>query len=55
LALSLGYKEVSILEFGVAGGNGLVALEAIKEIIERYLPIKIRLFGFDMARGYPSR
>lgn len=53
LAFSLGYKEVSILEFGVAGGNGLVALEAIKEIIERYLPIKIRLFGFDIGSGLP--
>jgi hypothetical protein len=53
LALSLGYKEVSVLEFGVAGGNGLVALEAIKELIERSLPIRIRLFGFDIGSGLP--
>jgi hypothetical protein len=54
LAMRLGYKELSILEFGVAGGNGLIALEEIKTIIERFLPIKIRIYGFDLGSGLPK-
>jgi hypothetical protein len=54
LAVSLGYKEVSFVEFGVAGGNGLVALEKIKTIIERYIPITIRVLGFDLGSGLPT-
>jgi hypothetical protein len=54
IATRLGYKEISILEFGVAGGNGLIALEDIKGIIEDYLPIKIRIFGFDLGSGLPK-
>lgn len=54
IASRLGYKEVSMIEFGVAGGNGLVALEEIKEIIEQSLPIKVRIFGFDIGSGLPT-
>ena len=54
LAVGLGYSEVSMLEFGVAGGNGLLALEEIKLMIERFLPIKIKLFGFDLGSGLPA-
>jgi hypothetical protein len=54
LAHRLGYREVSFLEFGVASGKGLIALEEIKTIIERHLPIKIRLVGFDLGSGLPK-
>ena len=30
-AKKLGYKEVSILELGVAGGNGIISLENYKK------------------------
>ena len=53
-ALRLGYRKVSFIEFGVAGGNGLIALESIKDIIERHLAIQIRIIGFDLGSGLPS-
>src|SRR5262245_35330149 len=49
LAVRLGYKEVTWIEFGVAGGNGLIALETIKAEVERQLPIRVRIVGFDMG------
>jgi hypothetical protein len=54
LAVRLGYNAVSVLEFGVAGGNGLVALEEIKRIIENHMTIDVRIFGFDLGNGLPS-
>jgi hypothetical protein len=30
-AKKLGYSEVSVLELGVAGGNGIIALEKYKK------------------------
>ena len=37
LGKALGLKRVSVLEFGVAGGNGLVALERIAACVEEAL------------------
>jgi hypothetical protein len=54
LAVRLGYKEVTWIEFGVAGGNGLVALEQIKAEVEQHLPITVRVVGFDMGSGLPA-
>ncbi|MUL63471.1 hypothetical protein BOO86_03255 [Mycobacterium sp. CBMA 234] len=53
-AVRLGYKEVTWIEFGVAGGAGLIVLEAIKAQVERVLPIHIRIIGFDMGSGLPT-
>jgi hypothetical protein len=53
LAVRLGYKEVTWIEFGVAGGNGLIALEQIKAVVEQHLPIVVRIIGFDMGSGLP--
>lgn len=53
LAVRLGYSKVSMLEFGVAGGNGLIALENIKNVVEQFLPIQIRIVGFDLGSGLP--
>lgn len=52
-ALLLGYKEIAIVEFGVAGGNGLLALEEHADSLERELNIKFRLYGFDCGCGLP--
>ena len=40
-AKKIGYKTVSVLELGVAGGNGIIALEKYKEKIEKLINIKI--------------
>ena len=54
LALRLGYEAVTWVEFGVATGNGLIALEQIKAAVEEHLPIKVRIVGFDLGSGLPS-
>ena len=43
-AKKLGINNVSVLELGVAGGNGIIALEKYKKSIESYLKIKIDIF-----------
>ena len=53
-AKKLGYKEVSILEIGVAGGNGILCLENYKNKIEKLTNVKIKIFGFDFGDGLPK-
>ena len=53
-ALREGITEVSVFEFGVAGGNGLVALQAHSDLIERETGVRIRVFGFDSGEGLPE-
>jgi hypothetical protein len=47
LAKVLGLDRVSVIEFGVAGGNSLIALERIAEEVEPIFGAKVDLFGFD--------
>jgi hypothetical protein len=54
LAYRLGEKRVSILEFGVAGGGGLLSLEYHAEQIEKIFPVKIEIYGFDTGAGLPA-
>jgi hypothetical protein len=53
LARQLDYKRISVLEFGVAGGRGLLNLEYHARQVERILPVKIELYGFDTGEGLP--
>jgi hypothetical protein len=53
LAHRLGHERVSILEFGVAGGSGLLALEQHAEWVEKIIPVKIEIYGFDTGIGLP--
>ncbi|MDR2658769.1 MAG: hypothetical protein LBC27_02105, partial [Spirochaetaceae bacterium] len=54
LGKSLGYKKISVIEFGVAGGRGLIALEKHAEIIGREMGIEIEVYGFDTGKGLPK-
>jgi hypothetical protein len=54
LAKALGVPRVSFIEFGVAGGNGLTALEAIAEKLEPVFGVEIDIAGFDAAEGMPK-
>jgi hypothetical protein len=54
LASALGVSRVSVIEFGVAGGNGLVAMEKIAERIEQLLKVRIYVYGFDTGVGLPE-
>jgi hypothetical protein len=53
VASRTGVPEISVLEFGVAGGNGLVALEAVAAEAERVLSVGVRVYGFDTGEGLP--
>ncbi|MGA2863533.1 MAG: hypothetical protein ABSF95_03490 [Verrucomicrobiota bacterium] len=53
LACRLGYDRMSLLEFGVAGGNGLVNLECHAAEASKLLPIGIDVYGFDTGEGLP--
>jgi hypothetical protein len=51
LAKKLGYKSFSIIEFGVAGGNGIYFLEKFCEKVRLELNIEIEIYGFDLKDG----
>jgi hypothetical protein len=53
LAKRLGHNKVSVIEFGVAGGNGLVSLEGHAAEVQKLVDIEIQIFGFDTGRGLP--
>jgi hypothetical protein len=53
-AANLGIERLSVVEFGVAGGNGLLALEAAAEAAEAMMPVRIDVFGFDTGAGMPE-
>src|SRR5687767_6416052 len=51
LARKLGLSKISAIEFGVAGGNGLVALERHAEQVERHTGVNVAVYGFDTGAG----
>jgi hypothetical protein len=53
LAKRLALERISFIEFGVAGGNGLVALERIAKSLEDHYKIQIEVYGFDSGSGMP--
>jgi hypothetical protein len=54
-AMRQGVPEISVVEFGVAGGHGLLAMQREAEAVERETGVRIMVFGFDAgAQGLPS-
>jgi hypothetical protein len=53
-AQRLGLDAISVIEFGVAGGSGLVALERIAEQVEADTGVQIAVYGFDSGAGMPA-
>jgi hypothetical protein len=53
-AKALGRKTMSILEFGVAGGNGLVNIEDHARQIGAELGMSFEIYGFDGGTGLPA-
>jgi hypothetical protein len=53
LAKKLGLKRISILEYGVAGGQGLVALEEHAREVEKLYSVGVDIYGFDTGKGLP--
>lgn len=48
-----GIMEISVIEAGVADGNGLIELQEYAELVETQTGIGIKVFGFDTGEGLP--
>jgi hypothetical protein len=51
LAKSRDYKQISAIEFGVAGGRGLTHMEVYAKEISRLYGVGIDVYGFDSGNG----
>lgn len=51
LAAKLGVERITAIEFGVAGGNGLVAMEDHAAELEELTGVGIDVVGFDTGEG----
>lgn len=54
LARALGIERISVIEFGVAGGSGLLCLEEHARETEKALGVRIDVVGFDSGSGLPA-
>lgn len=54
MAQALGLPAISVIEFGVAGGNGLVEMENLAREITQRSGVKIEVYGFDTGTGLPK-
>ena len=54
LAARLGIPKISAIEFGVAGGNGLLALEDHARHVTRETAVEFDIYGFDSGAGLPA-
>lgn len=52
-ARALGIPAITAIEFGVAGGQGLIALENIADQVKSETGVDVRVFGFGLAKGMP--
>jgi hypothetical protein len=49
-----GINEISAIEFGVAGGNGLVAMEDVAAAVTAETGVTVKVYGFDTGSGMPE-
>jgi hypothetical protein len=54
LAKGLSLPAISVIEFGVAQGAGLVVWEEHAYVIEQFTGVKVDVIGFDNATGLPE-
>jgi hypothetical protein len=53
-AKSLGIRSITVVEFGVASGRGLIAMDQLSLDIEEHLGIRVTPVGFDTGKGLPE-
>jgi hypothetical protein len=53
-ARALNLPKIAALEFGVAGGNGLLALERAAAAATELSGTEVEIFGFDSGSGMPA-
>ena len=54
LARRLGIPRISVIEFGVAGGNGLLFLRDFAARVQQALGVEVEVYGFDTGAGLPE-
>ncbi len=54
VARALALPKITAVEFGVAGGNGLVALESAAATAAKLSGTEVEVFGFDSGVGMPA-
>ncbi len=54
MAKHLGIPRISSIEFGVAGGNGLVAMEDVAAQVTGETGVAVEVYGFDTGKGMPE-
>jgi len=52
-AKSVGVKTVSIIEFGVASGAGLMNMSRIAARVSKETGVSFKIYGFDTGKGMP--
>ena len=53
-AKALNIPKISVIEFGVAGGSGLVELENMAFAVEKETGVIVDVYGFDTGSGMPQ-
>jgi hypothetical protein len=53
-ARALGIPKITAIEFGVAGGNGLLAMERAAAAASDLSGTEVDIFGFDTGSGMPA-
>ena len=54
IAIECGLPGITVIEFGVAAGRGLMNLYSICELLKRETGLEYSIVGFDSGRGMPS-
>ncbi len=50
----LGLTGITVIEFGVAGGDGLLNLQSIAREVGQHFGLSISVWGFDSGEGMPE-
>jgi hypothetical protein len=54
VALYFGKREVTVCEFGVATGNGLMNMAHLARLIQAETGVRFHVYGFDTGKGLPD-
>jgi hypothetical protein len=53
IAKYFGRKRVTVIEFGVASGAGILNMISLASLVEKETDVSLRIVGFDTGRGLP--
>jgi hypothetical protein len=53
-AKKLGITSISVIEFGVANGRGLIAMAKYAALVSKKMGVVINVIGFDSGQGMPN-